>query len=90
MFGVNYDDNYDTVMNNVIDHINYNDTGGSGGAVNDGNGGGNGRVNAGGDDEDDFNVTNDDDDSDENEDENCTDDEDELFWLREFDHKKLL
>jgi hypothetical protein len=26
MFGVNYDDNYDTVMNRVIDHINYSGT----------------------------------------------------------------
>ena len=26
MFGVNYDDNFDTVMNRVIDHINYSGT----------------------------------------------------------------
>jgi hypothetical protein len=86
MFGVNYDDNYDTVMNRVIDHINY---GGGGG-----NSGGNGVVNVGGNDEDDSSGTNDDDDSDddsdENEDENYVDDEDESFWLQEFDRKKLL
>jgi hypothetical protein len=90
MFGVNYDDNYDNMMNRVIDHINYSGTDSSGGAASDGNGG----VNAGGDDEDDSSGTSDDDDnvddSDENEDENCTDDEDESFWQREFDLKKLL
>jgi hypothetical protein len=92
MFGVNYDDNYDTMINRVINHINYSGTGGSGGVVNDNNGGGNGGVNADGDNGDDSNRTNDDDDddSDENKDENCTDDEDESFWLREFDRKKLL
>jgi len=91
MFGVNYDNNYDTMMNHVIDHINYSGTGGSGGVVSDSNGGGNGGVNADGDNGDDSNgINDDDDDSNENKDKNCTDDEDEPFWLREFDCKKLL
>jgi hypothetical protein len=94
MFGVNYDNNYNTVMNHVIDNINYGGTGDSGGAAGDGNGCGNEGVNDGGDDEDDSNGTDDDgnsdDDSDENEDENYTDDRDESFWLRDFDRKKLL
>jgi len=93
MFGVNYDDNYDTVMNHVIDNINYhgNGTGGSGGGASDDNGGGNGGVN---DDGDDSNGTDDDgdsdDDSDENEDESSSDDEGDSFWLRENDRNKLL
>jgi hypothetical protein len=93
MFGVNYDDNYDIVMNHVIDNINYhgNGTGGSGGATSNDNGGGNGGDN---DDGDDSNRTDDDgdsdDDSDENEDESSSDDEGESFWLRENDRNKLL
>ncbi|KAJ6989010.1 hypothetical protein NC653_021795 [Populus alba x Populus x berolinensis] len=80
MFGVNYDNNYDTVMNHVIDNINYHGrgTGSSGGAANNDNGGGNGGVN---DDGDDSNGTDDDgdsdDDGDENEDESGSDDEGE-------------
>jgi hypothetical protein len=88
MLGVNYDDNYDTVMNHVIDHINCSSTGGSGGAASNENGCGNEGVNDGGDDGDDSSGT--DDDSDENEDSTPTDDEDESFWQREFDDEKLL
>ena len=89
MFGVNYDDNYDTVINHIIDHINCNGTDDSGGAASNKNDCGNKGVDDGGDDGDDSSGT-DDDDSDENEDSDCTDDEDESFWLREFDRKKLL
>jgi len=39
MFGVNYDNNYDNMMNRVIDHINYSGTDGSDGVANDDNGG---------------------------------------------------
>ena len=88
MLGVNYDDNYDTVMNHVIDHINCSSTGGSGGAASNENGCGNEGVNDGGNDGDDSSGT--DDDSDENEDSTPTDDEDESFWQREFDDEKLL
>ena len=38
IFSVNYDKNYDTVMNHVIDHINYSGSGGSGGVAGDGDG----------------------------------------------------
>ncbi|KAL9404327.1 hypothetical protein Peur_001299 [Populus x canadensis] len=59
MLGVNYDDNYDTVMNHVIDHINCSNTGGSGAASNE-NGCGNEGVNDGGGDGDDSSGTDDD------------------------------
>ena len=88
MLGVNYDDNYDTVMNHVIDHINYSSADGSGRAASYENDYGNERVNDGGDDGDDSSGT--DDDSDENEDSTSTNNEDESFWQREFDNEKLL
>ena len=91
MFGVNYDDNYDTVINHIIDHINCSGTDDSGGVASNENECGNEGVDDGGDDGDDSSGTNDDDDdNDENEDLDCTDDNDESFWLQEFDRKKLL
>jgi hypothetical protein len=89
MFDVNYDDNYDTVLNRIIDHNNYSGTGDSGGAGSDGNNGCNGGDNVGGDDEDDSSGANDEDGNDDNSDEI----EDEiviLMRLNRFGYESLI
>jgi len=73
-----FDDEYDNVMNNVVQYV-------SNGFGSTSNGSGFGSSSGAGND----NNTNDDDDDD---DENKHDDDEEgdLFWLRECDHNKLL
>nr|XP_034902955.1 protein ALP1-like [Populus alba] len=76
IFNESLDDDYDNIMDRVVDHVNYrggDDNGGSGGDGDDG---------ANDDDDDTDDDDNDDDDDD-------SDDDEESFWKRAFDRKKL-
>ena len=75
MFGVDYDDDYDIVLNHVVDHSNYDSVSGVGGANGVRDDDDNERDNGGGG-EDDYSKTND---NDNNKDENYSDDDVESF-----------
>ena len=79
MFGVDYDDDYDVVLNHVVDHINYDSVSGVGGANGVRDDDDNERDSGSGGDGDDYSKTNDNDDNDSNKDENYSDDEVESF-----------
>jgi hypothetical protein len=75
IFNEDFDGNYDSVMNRIVDHINYPSCEGSGalvaGAGDDGDG-------------------NDDDDSNDDDDDDNSDDDDEFILRRQFDMNKLI
>jgi len=75
IFNEDFDGNYDSVMNRIVDHINYPSCEGSGalvaGAGDDGNGNG-------------------DDDSNDDDDDDNSDDDDEFILRRQFDMNKLI